>query len=107
MTQYTYFQQAAGQALPAPAVEITYGLERILAALQVHPLGPYPAVASRKRAAFCPTLTRGSAQQHRALLAALRMLLAIRGTNHAPAPWQLCSCSPRQLLACRGSHHPC
>ena len=35
MTQYTYFQQAAGQALPVPAVEITYGLERILAALQV------------------------------------------------------------------------
>ena len=35
VTQYTYFQQAAGQALPVPAVEITYGLERILTALQV------------------------------------------------------------------------
>ena len=34
MTQYTYFQQAGGQALPVPAVEITYGLERILTALQ-------------------------------------------------------------------------
>ena len=37
VTQYTYFQQAAGRALPVPAVEITYGLERILAALQVCP----------------------------------------------------------------------
>ena len=35
VTQYTYFQQAAGQALPVPSVEITYGLERILTALQV------------------------------------------------------------------------
>ena len=34
VTQFTYFQQAAGQALPVPAVEITYGLERILATLQ-------------------------------------------------------------------------
>ncbi|CAL8470617.1 g10159 [Coccomyxa elongata] len=34
VTQYTYFQQAAGQALPVPSVEITYGLERILTALQ-------------------------------------------------------------------------
>ncbi|KAK9839286.1 hypothetical protein WJX81_005719 [Elliptochloris bilobata] len=34
VTQYTYFQQAGGQALPVPAVEITYGLERILMALQ-------------------------------------------------------------------------
>jgi len=34
VTQYTYFQQAGGQALPVPAVEITYGLERILTALQ-------------------------------------------------------------------------
>ena len=34
VTQYTYFQQAGGQPLPAPAVEITYGLERILMALQ-------------------------------------------------------------------------
>ncbi len=38
VTQYTYFQQAAGQALPVPSVEITYGLERILTALQVAPL---------------------------------------------------------------------
>lgn len=34
VTQYTYFQQAGGQPLPAPAVEITYGLERILMTLQ-------------------------------------------------------------------------
>ena len=38
VTQYTYFQQAAGQALPVPSVEITYGLERILTALQVQVL---------------------------------------------------------------------
>ena len=35
MTQYTYFQQAAGLPLPVPSVEITYGLERIMTALQV------------------------------------------------------------------------
>ncbi len=34
MTQFTYFQQAGGKTLDAPAVEITYGLERILMALQ-------------------------------------------------------------------------
>lgn len=34
VTQFTYFQQAGGQLLPIPAVEITYGLERILMALQ-------------------------------------------------------------------------
>ncbi|GIL97072.1 hypothetical protein Vretimale_2680 [Volvox reticuliferus] len=34
VTQFTYFQQAGGRALDAPAVEITYGLERILMALQ-------------------------------------------------------------------------
>ena len=35
VTQYTYFQQAAGLPLPVPSVEITYGLERIMTALQV------------------------------------------------------------------------
>jgi glycyl-tRNA synthetase len=34
VTQFTYFQQAGGKQLDAPAVEITYGLERILMALQ-------------------------------------------------------------------------
>jgi glycyl-tRNA synthetase len=34
ITQFTYFQQAAGQVLPVPAVEITYGLERIAMFLQ-------------------------------------------------------------------------
>ena len=34
VTQFTYFQQAGGRALPVPAVEITYGLERILMARQ-------------------------------------------------------------------------
>lgn len=35
VTQFTYFQQAGGKALDVPAVEITYGMERILMALQV------------------------------------------------------------------------
>ncbi|MEN8098163.1 MAG: glycine--tRNA ligase subunit beta, partial [Chloroflexota bacterium] len=34
ITQYTYFQQAGGMELDPVAVEITYGLERILIALQ-------------------------------------------------------------------------
>jgi glycyl-tRNA synthetase len=34
VTQFTYFQQAGGQPLVVPAVEITYGLERILMSLQ-------------------------------------------------------------------------
>lgn len=35
VTQFTYFQQAGGQPLEAPSVEITYGLERIIMVLQV------------------------------------------------------------------------
>ncbi len=34
ITQFTYFQQAGGFELPVPSVEITYGVERILMALQ-------------------------------------------------------------------------
>jgi len=34
ITQFTYFQQAGGQMLDPPSVEITYGMERILMALQ-------------------------------------------------------------------------
>ncbi|CAD7695289.1 unnamed protein product [Ostreobium quekettii] len=34
ITQFTYFQNAGGSALSVPAVEITYGLERILMTLQ-------------------------------------------------------------------------
>ena len=34
ITQFTYFQQAGGVNLDPPAVEITYGVERILMALQ-------------------------------------------------------------------------
>jgi glycyl-tRNA synthetase len=34
ITQFTYFQQAGGLVLDPPAVEITYGLERILMAVQ-------------------------------------------------------------------------
>ena len=35
ITQFTYFQQAGGIELPVPSVEITYGVERILMALQM------------------------------------------------------------------------
>ena len=35
MLQFTYFQQAGGHPLAHPSVEITYGLERIIMALQV------------------------------------------------------------------------
>ena len=34
ITQFTYFQQAGGHSLDPPAVELTYGLERIVMALQ-------------------------------------------------------------------------
>ena len=34
VTQFTYFQQVGGTPLATPAVEITYGLERIVSALQ-------------------------------------------------------------------------
>ena len=34
ITQFTYFQQAGGLSLPVPAIEITYGLERILMSRQ-------------------------------------------------------------------------
>jgi glycyl-tRNA synthetase len=34
VTQFTYFQQAGSQVLTVPSVEITYGLERILMAMQ-------------------------------------------------------------------------
>ncbi len=34
ITQFTYFQQSGGMTLEPPAVEITYGMERILMALQ-------------------------------------------------------------------------
>ncbi|NIR60006.1 MAG: glycine--tRNA ligase subunit alpha, partial [Gammaproteobacteria bacterium] len=34
ITQFTYFQQAGGQTLDPVSVEITYGLERIVLALQ-------------------------------------------------------------------------
>ena len=34
ITQYTYFQQAGGINLPVPAIELTYGMERIVMYLQ-------------------------------------------------------------------------
>lgn len=51
VTQFTYFQQAGGRALDAPAVEITYGLERILMALQ--------GVTNFKDIRYAPGVTYG------------------------------------------------
>jgi glycyl-tRNA synthetase len=51
ITQFTYFQQAGGQPLDPPSVEITYGMERILMALQ--------GVRHFKDIAYAPGLTYG------------------------------------------------
>jgi glycyl-tRNA synthetase len=51
ITQFTYFQQAGGQALDPPSVEITYGMERILMALQ--------GVRHFKDIVYAPGLTYG------------------------------------------------
>ena len=49
VTQFTYFQQSGGQPCRPVAVEITYGLERILMALQVSNRPPYSLPYSRTR----------------------------------------------------------
>lgn len=51
ITQFTYFQQAGGIRLTPPAVEITYGLDRILMCLQ--------GVDHFKKIAYSPDLTYG------------------------------------------------
>ncbi|GLC37301.1 hypothetical protein PLESTB_001138600 [Pleodorina starrii] len=51
VTQFTYFQQAGGRALDAPAVEITYGLERIMMSLQ--------GVTNFKDIRYAPGVTYG------------------------------------------------
>lgn len=51
VTQFTYFQQAGGRPLAVPAVEITYGLERIIMALQ--------GVAHFKDIAYAPGVSYG------------------------------------------------
>ncbi|WP_267132603.1 glycine--tRNA ligase [Streptomyces smaragdinus] len=51
ITQFTYFQQAGGIALDPVSVEITYGIERILMALQ--------GVSHFKDIAYAPGLTYG------------------------------------------------
>lgn len=51
VTQFTYFQQAGGKPLTAPAVEITYGLERILMNLQ--------GVSHFKDIQYAPGITYG------------------------------------------------
>ena len=48
ITQFTYFQQAGGIPLPHPAIEITYGLERILMALQVTSIKSQPQDLDRE-----------------------------------------------------------
>src|SRR5262245_31128422 len=51
ITQFTYFQQAGGLTLDPPSVEITYGMERILMALQ--------RVRHFKDIAYAPGLSYG------------------------------------------------
>jgi glycyl-tRNA synthetase len=53
ITQFTYFQQSGGLALDPVSVEITYGLERIIMALQ--------GVAHFKDIAYAPGLSYGEA----------------------------------------------
>jgi glycyl-tRNA synthetase len=53
ITQFTYFQQSGGIALDPVSVEITYGLERIIMALQ--------RVAHFKDIAYAPGLSYGEA----------------------------------------------
>lgn len=53
ITQFTYFQQAGGLALDPVSVEITYGMERILMALQ--------EVSHFKDLAYAPGITYGEA----------------------------------------------
>ncbi|MEV4617179.1 glycine--tRNA ligase [Asanoa sp. NPDC049573] len=51
ITQFTYFQQAGGVTLDPPSVEITYGIERILMALQ--------GVRHFKEIAYAPGVSYG------------------------------------------------
>jgi glycyl-tRNA synthetase len=51
ITQFTYFQQSGGISLDPPAVEITYGMERILMALQ--------GVRHFKEIAYAPGIAYG------------------------------------------------
>jgi glycyl-tRNA synthetase len=53
ITQFTYFQQAGGQNLDPVSVEITYGVERILMALQ--------GVSHFKDIAYAPGISYGEA----------------------------------------------
>ncbi|MFI0349673.1 glycine--tRNA ligase [Actinomadura sp. 9N407] len=53
ITQFTYFQQSGGLTLDPVAVEITYGMERIIMALQ--------GVAHFKDIAYAPGITYGEA----------------------------------------------
>ncbi|MBW4720689.1 glycine--tRNA ligase [Saccharothrix obliqua] len=53
ITQFTYFQQAGGMALDPVSVEITYGIERIMMALQ--------GVSHFKDIAYAPGISYGEA----------------------------------------------
>jgi glycyl-tRNA synthetase len=53
ITQFTYFQQSGGQALDPVSVEITYGIERIMMALQ--------RVSHFKDIAYAPGISYGEA----------------------------------------------
>ncbi|HEY3004640.1 MAG TPA: glycine--tRNA ligase subunit alpha, partial [Kribbellaceae bacterium] len=53
ITQFTYFQQAGGQTLDPVSVEVTYGVERIMMALQ--------GVSHFKEIAYAPGISYGEA----------------------------------------------
>jgi glycyl-tRNA synthetase len=53
ITQFTYFQQAGGQTLEPVSVEVTYGIERIMMALQ--------GVDHFKKIAYAPGISYGEA----------------------------------------------
>jgi len=63
ITQYTYFQQAGGFDLDPVSVEITYGLERIVMALQDVPV--FQAIAWTDRVTYGDALLRGEVEHCR------------------------------------------
>jgi len=63
ITQFTYFQQAGGMSLRPPSVEITYGLERILMALQG--VGHFKEIAYAKGVSYASLFARSELEMSR------------------------------------------
>ena len=63
ISQYTYFQQAGGLDLDPVAVEITYGLERIVMALQGVPV--FQSIVWTDQVTYGDVLLRGEVEQCR------------------------------------------